>query len=154
MVDLSAGIEAQDLARQLLEDAQENCVSAFDGFGREAVASWALRQSLDSPKRLSFQNLEVAAGRLAKQYAVDFRATVEDTVWASARTGFLKRHLIAHRAGVVDQQYLDESCDSEAILGRRLGVEPEGVVDLTRSVAALAHGLISALESKNAEQTG
>ena len=42
--------------------------------------------------------------------------------WAHAQNGFMRRHVIAHRAGVVDQQYLDETGEDPTLLGRRIAV--------------------------------
>lgn len=57
-VGLALSLEHADLKRHLIEDALENCVSAFDGFARE-VCRVRAEKSADATRasNLSFQNL-------------------------------------------------------------------------------------------------
>jgi hypothetical protein len=57
----------------------------------------------------------------------------------------MRRHLISHRSGVVDQQYLDETGESSTLLGRRLAINPEQVEALADAVERLGGVLISLL---------
>ena len=124
-----------DFKQYLIEDALENCVSAFDGFGRECCRIRAGAST--DPARceaLSFQNLPRAAARLTSLFAVDLKSAVDPADWAHAHTGFMRRHIIAHRAGVIDQQYLDETGEGPALLGRRIAV---GAPDVERLASVI-----------------
>ncbi len=137
-----------DFRRHMVEDALENCVSAFDGFAREACRV----RSADSadPSRtgsLSFQNLPRAAARLQELFGVDLEAAVGAADWALAHGSFMKRHLLAHRSGVIDQQYCDATGETSALIGRRVVVEEEQVQRLVDVVEGIGSTLVRLLEA-------
>jgi hypothetical protein len=145
-LELASAQADPDLQRHLVEDALENCVSAFDGFAREACRIRAA-SSADHAKchSLSFQNLPRSARRLKELFGIELQDTVSLPDWSTIHTAFMKRHLIAHRAGVVDQQYLDETGESSTFLGRRVHVTREEVEHLAEIVEVLGRGLLSLL---------
>ena len=68
MLDMAATVEAE-LARRLVENALEDCVSAFDGFGRETCRIHAEKSSDPAKARkLSFQNLGGAKQNVFRTY--------------------------------------------------------------------------------------
>jgi len=143
---LAATLDSAELSRHLVEDALENCVSAFDGFARETCRVRAATASdPDKASKLSFQSLGGASAGLKKLFSVDFEASVDHELWAIARRGFSKRHLLAHRAGIVDEKYVIETNDPNAIPGRRIGVTPIEVADLQRAVLAIGTALLGVL---------
>jgi hypothetical protein len=143
-LDLSRTVEDADLRRHLIEDALENCVSAFDGFGRE---TWRVRmQGRDADTQaLSFQNPNRFAVRLDEACGVDLRTRVPEAEWTVICRGFMKRHVIAHRSGVVDAQYIAETADSGAVVGRQVPLQEEEVRDLARHLRSLGHHLVTLL---------
>jgi hypothetical protein len=141
-----AAQQNQELARHLIENGLEDCVSAFDGFARESCRIRAARSS--NPEecgKLSFQNLPRAAKRVQALFGVAFEEAVSGADWKAGHLAFMKRHLLAHRSGVVDQQYVDETGESPMLLGRRLAIEAEDVKDLTRVVYRMARVLLEVL---------
>ncbi len=143
---LAASQADGDLRRYLVEDALENCVSAFDGFARESCRVRAAK-SADPPacETLSFQNLPRATKRLQALFACDFQGAVSASAWTAAHTDFMRRHLLAHRAGVVDQQYLNETGDPDAVLGRRITIDASRVGQLADIVLVMGRSLLSIL---------
>ena len=137
-LDLALTIEEETLRRHLIEDALENCVSAFDGFGRE---SCRIRSSLSKDaaraQSISFQNPNGFGKRLQDLFAVDVKSMVTSSEWNTIHRGFMKRHVVAHRSGVVDAQYLGETSDSNAVVGRRVPLEEQEV----RALAELLRSL-------------
>ena len=111
MLDMAATAEA-DLASRLIENALEDCVSAFDGFGREVCRVHA-RKSTDPAKaeKISFQNLEGARQNLSVLFNIDLAAGLASDEWKAAVQGFQKRHLFAHKMGVVDEEYIRRTGD-------------------------------------------
>jgi hypothetical protein len=59
----------------------------------------------------------------------------------------MRRHLIAHRSGVVDQQYLDETGEASVLLGRRIVIDGVQAIALADAVERLGEALISVLPS-------
>jgi hypothetical protein len=143
---LAGGLDDPELQRHLIEDALENCVSAFDGFGRETCRVRA-NKSTDPSKceNVSFQNLNRAAARLQSLFNVDLRSIVPVAVWTVAHVGFMRRHVLAHKAGIIDQPYIDETNESPSLLGRRLTISADAVRELLDAVSALGKHLVDSL---------
>jgi Zn ribbon nucleic-acid-binding protein len=145
-ITLSETVTDKDFRRHLIEDALENCISSFDGFARECCHVRA--SSSSDPKQvhnLSFQNLPKASGRLKSLFGFDLQASVDPPDWHQCYIAFMQRHLLAHRSGVVDQQYLAETKDTANILGRRIAIDPAQVTALTFTIEKLGRHLLSLL---------
>jgi hypothetical protein len=54
---------------------------------------------------------------------------------------FQKRHLIAHRNGIVDQEYIDKSGDRTYTIGQRLVIQEATVMRLADLLSTLAKKL-------------
>ena len=145
MMDLAESTE-RDLSKRLVENGLEDCVSVFDGFGREVCRVYA-RDATNCAilGRISFQNLEGAKRQLQEAYGIDLSSAVTAGEWESLVRAFQRRHLIAHRMGVVDQSYVANAADREAVVGRRILIKPDEVRDLLQLVGKLAQGLSIAL---------
>ena len=145
MMDLAESAE-RDLSKRLVENGLEDCVSVFDGFGREVCRVYA-RDATNCAilGRISFQNLEGAKRQLQEAYGIDLSSAVTAGEWESLVRAFQRRHLIAHRMGVVDQSYVANAADREAVVGRRILIKPDEVRDLLQLVGKLAQGLSIAL---------
>ncbi len=146
MLDMAAGAE-KELAEKLAENALEDCVSAFDGFGRELCRIYADRARNPAKlKQVSFQNLEAAKSTVLGTFGVDLSAHVAVDEWQSAVQSFQKRHVIAHKMGVVDQEYTAKTGDMRAVVGRKIGIGANEVSDLAAIVSKLATRLSEQLE--------
>ena len=145
-LELATTLSDSNLERHLIEDALENCVSAFDAFAREAVR---IRSSVSAnPSQshaISFQNLPLAVSRLQSLFGVDLKAVTNRNDWNIAHCSFMKRHLLAHRAGVIDQKYLDETGEPQELLGRRVSVKASDVKMLVPVLSGIATTLITLL---------
>lgn len=131
--------EETALADRLIENALEDCVSTFDGFGRELCRVHANRaRNPVKAKRINFQNLETARKGLLDLFGIDLSAQTGPEEWRAAVVAFQKRHLIAHKLGVIDQDYIDKSGDARAIVGRKIIVDANEVNRLVATVKTLA----------------
>lgn len=139
------GLDAA-LVEQLVGDALENVVSAFDGFGRELTRVNASRAS--NPKMaasLSFQNLSGAQKNVQTLFGGDLAATLSSAEWITVCRGFQKRHLISHRMGVVDDAYLAATKDPDSVRGRKVPLQNAEVLELVALVRRLAAALTAAV---------
>jgi len=129
-VALAGSIEDAELSDHIVGDALGNAVAAFDGFGREVLRVWGGRQM--PPKELSvkFQNLEGARQSVQKEVGIDIATTGTAEEWEFLCRCFQKRHLLAHKLGVVDEDYVKKAKDPEAVLGRNILVTKEEVTRL------------------------
>jgi len=143
---LAGTLEDAEFRQHIVEDALENCVSAFDGFARETCRVRSSKSSGPAKaESLSFQNLPRAAQRLQALFGVDLKSAVAVDDWTLAHLNFMKRHLTAHRSGVIDQQYLDETGEPSALLGRRVVVDAAHIATLADAVGRLGTTLIGLL---------
>ena len=117
-LSLAASVEA-DLAEHLIGDALENVVSAFDGFGREICSQ--------KGSDIRFQNMTGARRRVLETFAFDFADELSTDSWIVTCRIFQKRHLLAHKMGVIDDEYVEKANDSEAVVGRRVRVTQDEV---------------------------
>lgn len=83
--------------------------------------------------------------RLGKLFSVSLSAGLTPTEWSDVRVAFLQRHVLSHKAGVIDQQYVDESGDRTRPVGHRLVVRTTDVVPLVDRLLLLGKHLVSVL---------
>lgn len=139
--------EESALAERLIDNSLEDCVSAFDGFGRELCRIHASKaRNCNQAERVSFQNLPSANKRFVDLFGIDLSSQVEPEEWRATVVAFQKRHLIAHRMGVVDQSYVDTTGDSLAVVGRKIVVDADEVKRLLRTLKTLAAHAAERLE--------
>jgi hypothetical protein len=145
-VALSAIQDDDALKRQLLENSLEDCVSAFDGFGRATCRVRASKSSNPvKAETVSFQNIENAADRLRDLFGVDLRSAVSSPDWIAIHHAFMKRHVLAHRSGVADDRYIAETGDTAAIAGHRIPLAADDVTLLVAQLRDLGRGVIATL---------
>lgn len=141
MLDV-AGTVDQELGDRLIENALEDCVSAFDGFGRELCRVHAKESSdPDKAENISFQNLPKARQKALRLFHVDLTAALTANEWQAAAQSFQKRHLLSHKMGVVDDEYVRRTGDTQAVVGRKISIEMDEVRDTVRIVLSLASHL-------------
>ncbi len=143
----------RELAEQMVGDALENAVSAFDGFGRELMRLYAAKST--NPERAekqSFQNLASANDAVKQLFTFDMSTAVEPKDWDFALRCFQKRHLLAHKSGVIDEDYVRKTGDTAAIVGRKIVVVGDEVKTLVGIVKNLGNLLVNELQ-KNKNST-
>jgi hypothetical protein len=145
MLDMASSAEGEMLNR-MVENSLEDCVSAFDGFGREVCRLHA-NKATDPAKaeRVSFQNLQGAKDNLNTLFNVDLTAGLSHEEWEGAVRGFQKRHLLSHTMGVVDDDYIRKSGDVQAVTGRKISIDADEVRELIQIVGKLARHVSNAL---------
>ena len=135
---------ATDVARHLAEDG---LVRLWSSFQRFAEASYvATPASAKAPaRRNAFQNLDESnrlwGGAIRKTYA-DFLDQPEN---ADLVRLVQARHVLAHRDGLVDAEYVARSGDARYKVGQRLVVTAAEVRSLAALVEKLAAGVTVAL---------
>lgn len=141
MLVLATIVDA-DIARDFVENALEDCVSAFDGWGRAVCEAFADKAADPSrASKVSFQNIKRAHDALKIQFGFDADAVLGTGNVEALHRAFQKRHLLAHRMGVVDGKYLRQTGDMSADEGRRITIVPSEVEETIASVLAWAKAL-------------
>ena len=137
------------IAQHLIENALEDCVSAFDGFGRETCRVFATKAAKpEKVAEIRFQNIAAARDRVVEQFNVDFGGAATPVNWKHVLRAFQKRHLLAHKMGVVDEDYLSATGDSLSLLGRKVSVAAHEVRELVARLQGIGSNLFSLFEGK------
>lgn len=131
---------AQDAARQLLEDQFPRLVGAFECLN-EALFEKLPNASKHPRTGNVFQRVDDASmlWQLAtgKGYG-DFLLAAE---LQRMRLLFQRRHVLSHRQGLVDENYIDRSGDTTYAVGQRLVVRDADVLELADLLGKLAASL-------------
>lgn len=126
-----------EMADHLIGDALENVVSAFDGFGRELCSQKAID--------VRFQNMISARRRVQESFGFDFADELDADTWIIACRLFQKRHILAHKMGVMDDEYVRKANDPDAVVGRRVRVTPQEVAVAISLIEGLGQRLFRGL---------
>lgn len=130
------------VAQSLIENGLEDCVSTFDGFGREICRVHSNASAdLQKVEKISFQNLERAKQTLGALFNIDLSAGLTPNEWKLAMRGFYKRHLFSHKMGIIDADYISKSGDTQAIVGRKVRIDVEEVRILAAIIGKLGQYL-------------
>lgn len=147
IVKISSEFEAE-IQKQLIADALENGVSAFDGFGREVCSVYRSKATEpDKAENVSFQNLFRAHQKVESLFGIDIRAAITTSDWEFLIRCFQKRHLLAHKMGIVDDAYMQATQDREASVGRKVSISAEEVCQMLDHLNSLGEFLSNELES-------
>jgi hypothetical protein len=147
-VALSAQLEGE-LANHLIADALENAVSSFDGFGRETCRVNAAKASNPTKaENISFQNPSGARTNFLQMFGKDFGKNIDANDWQFLIRCFQKRHLLAHKMGVVDAAYLATTGDTAAVEGRKVQIIGDEVQRLFTCLRRLGLELIASLQEE------
>ena len=69
-------------------------------------------------EEIRFQNIKGAAEKMLDLFSVDFAAGLDSADWVHLQDAFQKRHLLAHKMGVVDASYQKATGVSPSLIGR------------------------------------
>lgn len=142
-----AGGQDAATAQHLIDNALEDCVSAFDGFGRQACEVFSGKATDPAKaKSISFQNVERARKKVTELFRVDLAGALAPAEWVEVNRAFQKRHLLAHTMKVVDQDYLDSTGDNPALLGRVVPIGSKDVSDLLTRLRGMGKHLFDSLK--------
>jgi hypothetical protein len=129
---------ADNTVRIIVENGLQNAVTAFQ---RYAEALYARFQGLPEPRRNAFQNLKEGSdlwnGATGKHYSRYLNSTEEATLIRY----FQQRHLLAHRQGLVDDDYISRAADPTYRPGQHLVIRETAV----RECLAIIEKLTTAL---------
>ena len=150
---LSNEVSDEELKKKLLEDALENCISAFDAFGRKVCSIFsAISNNPDKAKSLSFQSIDNTREKLTEMFQVDISTPVSDEEWDLINRYFKKRHLLAHKLGVVDEKYISITNDPEAVLNRKINISRDDVEKLIPLLDKIGSYLLESFQKMENKQ--
>lgn len=122
------------IADKLIENAIEDAISAFDGFGRELCSGLI--------KGISFQNIEAAKTKLLEQ-GIDIAGGINYGDWGFVKEQFQKRHLLAHKMGVIDEEFQRKTNVHESLVGRKVTITKDEVEQLICHLKTISGNLFA-----------
>jgi hypothetical protein len=142
------------IAQNLIENALEDCVSAFDGFGRETCRVFSSKAAKrEKAVEIRFQNISNARERVRELFAVDFASNLTTDDWMKVQRAFQKRHLFSHKMGVVDEDYLSATGETRSLLGRKISIQGAEIAELVVHLRMLGKELFLTLDAKKMTST-
>jgi len=131
---------AENTVRQLLENGLVKLVASFQRFAEATFHALPNSSSFLVRKNL-FQNLNEAATLWRNATGKGFEDIVTQAEMHELQQFFQQRHLLAHREGIVDQDYITKSGDRSYEIGQKLVIKNQAIHRLAELVERLAHGL-------------
>lgn len=120
---------ARDSVRNLLEDNLLRLVGAFQYFADYLFNQKPGAASIKQRKNV-FQNLAESSALWKTLTGKGYEDLVSTQEFSDLERLFQKRHLIAHRNGIVDQEYITKASDSSYIIGQHLVISETNVLRL------------------------
>ena len=146
MLETAKQSDDKEFADYLIQSALNQSVAAFDGFGRETCRIHAAKATEPAKAdNISFQNLSRANDRVYQLFGFQISHHLNADDWVFTIRCFEKRHLLAHKMGVIDQSYIEHTGDLDVILGRKIRCSVDEVERLIQSLAALGNYLVTSL---------
>lgn len=129
---------AENTIRIIVESGLVNAVMAFQ---RYAEALYLRKPGTPAPRRNAFQNLGAGGDVWRQAYGRDFEHYLGADKLADLNRYFQQRHLLAHKDGLVDADYIQRSADTFYTEGQRIVVKEECVRQCLALVEELARSL-------------
>jgi len=104
--------------------------------------------------KISFQNLDVAKENMNTYFDFDITEGVTSEEWNYAVICFQKRHLLTHKMGVIDDDYVRRSGDRSAEVGHKVTITPDDVMALLPVVERLAEFIIESMKNRYPVEEG
>lgn len=129
---------AEDTVRLLIESGLQNAITAFQRF---AEALYLHHPAAPKARRNVFQNLAEGDALWAMAYDHGYDKHLSDSELASLSRYFQQRHLLAHKEGLVDDDYVARSGDTTYCSGQRVVVREAAVRECAQLIETLAVGM-------------
>ena len=129
---------AETTVRLVIENGLQNAVTTFQRF---AEALYARCPSAPAARRNAFQNLAKGSGLWRVACGRDYSDHLHGAELAVLTRMFQQRHLLAHRQGLVDEEYISRSGDTSYRIGQRLVVRERAVRECLILTEKLAAGM-------------
>lgn len=131
---------AENTVRQLLENGLVKLVASFQRFAEATFHALPNSSTFQVRKNL-FQNLNESTTLWRNATGNGFEGFLTQPEMAELQQFFQQRHLLAHREGIVDQDYITKSGDRSYTVGQKLVIKDQALHRLSGLVEKLAHAL-------------
>jgi len=137
----SGGLDmAENSIRHILEDTVTRLVGAFQRF-TEALFEGLPNQANFKRRKNVFQNLDESSTLWQQAKQIGYEQLLPPSDYDELQVLFQKRHLLAHKDGIVDQEYIDKTGDTTYSVGQRLVIHEKDVLRMNDLIDTLAQNL-------------
>jgi hypothetical protein len=131
---------ATDTARHILENGLVKLVASFQRYAEATFHSLPTTGTFRVRKNL-FQNLAESSSTWRSATGKGYEDFLDPPALDALKVFFQQRHLLAHREGIVDQEYIDKTQDTTYRVGQKLIIKDSAVNRLADLVERLASQL-------------
>ena len=111
-------------------------VSGFQSFAEQLY----MRISEEAPKRNLFQRVNDGSAAFESAIGKSYEDIIGDEV-GFIQMMFQRRHLLEHKNGLIDEEYIRKSGDTSAVPGQRIVVHSHDLLRLIHLLDSLGSGL-------------
>ncbi|HNU72866.1 MAG TPA: hypothetical protein PKL48_14280 [Thermodesulfobacteriota bacterium] len=146
---LEAALDRDSVRNAFRLIVEENMGKLVATFQRFAEASFEALPNAGNfnPRRNLFQNLPQSSNLWQQAIGVRYEFMVTSSEWNELQRYFQQRHILAHKDGLVDDDYLKKTSDQQYQSGQRLIIKETDVMRFTDLVEKLANALQGACAS-------
>jgi hypothetical protein len=134
--------QAEVLIRTLLEKGVQDAVMSFQRLCEQIYAGFA---NTPAARRNAFQNLGEGSALWAQATGRTFDDMLPPSDMQKLRVYFQQRHLLAHRQGIVDDDYIARSGDTTYASGQRLIITHAAVLEFADLVERLGSAVMGSV---------
>jgi hypothetical protein len=131
---------ARDFERHALESSLVKLVGAFQRVSEAMFGKLANAGNVKRGKN-AFQSLSLSSALWKQETGKGYEDLVSPDVLERLSRVFQQRHLLAHREGIVDQEYIDKTSDTTYAVGQRLVIREDIVLSTANAIQALGNAL-------------
>lgn len=139
---------AENTKCQIIEYGLQSAVTAFQ---RYAEALYGRFPSLAQPRRNAFQSLREGSDLWDAATGKRYEDHLVDTELQTLQKYFQQRHLLAHRQGLVDTDYLNKTGDTTYREGQRVVIKRSAVLDCLNLIEKLTLAIMLQCPTRSRE---
>ncbi|MAS44285.1 MAG: hypothetical protein CML46_20035 [Rhodobacteraceae bacterium] len=121
--------------------AESGLQAAITAFQRAGEALFQRLPLAPKARRNAFQNISEGSALWQQATGRRYEDHIDVDALQRLQVAFQQRHLLAHRQGLVDEEYVSKSRDTRYRVGQRIVVRPEWVRETTDIIENLVLGL-------------
>ena len=133
--------QTEKMTDSLLENGLGDCVSAFQKFAQEVYKDVSGKEVRVN----DFQIVDKGSSYFKETTGKGYDAYLNQPEYTRLIVLFNRRHVFEHNGGFVDQKYLDNTNDTEYVLGQRLVASVDETKELVDILKKLGKGLTTLL---------
>ena len=131
---------AEFIKQSLIETSFGELVATFQKLCEEVYSG--LPNAILPPKKNVFQRIDEASTLWQNAIGKDYSSWLNINELENLKTYFQKRHILEHKQGIIDTDYINKTHDKNYQVGQRLVVKKEDVIEFANLIEKLANEIL------------